>query len=108
MPATAHVQPAAHGSTNQHGGYDARDDPDKGYHDINEKLEILQNRIKHAQTEEEADRSNTRTNGLTVRVKMNRLTVRVKMNGFWGESWSERDSQQCTLFVRFILSRAIT
>lgn len=59
MPATAHVQPAAHGSTNQHGGYDARDDPDKGYHDINEKLEILQNRIKHAQTEEEADRCET-------------------------------------------------
>lgn len=100
MPATAHAQPAAHAPPpHQHGGYDARDDPDKGYHDINEKLEILQNRIKHAQTEEEADRSNTRTNG---------LTVRVKMNGFWGESWSDRDSQQCTLFVRFILSRAIT
>ena len=70
MPATAHAQPAAHVSTNQHGGYDTRDDPDKGYHNINEKLEILQNRIKHAQTEEEADRSNTRTNGLIVRVKM--------------------------------------
>ena len=39
------------------GAYDSpRDDGEKTYTNINEKLEQLQMRIKHAQTEEEADR----------------------------------------------------
>ena len=38
------------------GGYDNRDEGEKGFNNINEKLEQLQMRIKHAQTEEEADR----------------------------------------------------